>query len=36
MEFGDIYKRNGKTEKAIQRIEEAYLIYKSYFGINAI
>lgn len=36
MEFGELFRKMGKTTESIQRLTEAYLIYKSYFGINAI
>ena len=36
MDYGHLFKKKGQTIEAMQRFQEAYLIFESYFGIETI
>ena len=36
MDYGHLFKKSGQTSEAIQHFEEAYSIYKIYFGEKAL
>jgi hypothetical protein len=36
MEFGLLYKKRKKTVEAIKHLQEAYFMYRNYFGLNSI